>query len=321
MYFFPTNNCNPATGYGRMELALIDALKRAGEPVHLNQVEAGERALFIGNPKWIQTHGLTSRNWLFTMSESTQVSREWVNLINRYCERVLVPCPALVEIYVNSGVTVPVNYVPLGVDYHAPPFVERDPNPEVFTFLTYSLGDMRKGFDLAMMSFNRLFDKNPRYRMIVKCRDNPAFVEALEDEQIELVTGERPADEWSALLARSNAFVFPSRGEGFGLPPREAVLSGLPTLATEWLGMWDVAAWGYPITVGDMRPANFDVWAANEKGALWAEPSKESLDFQMQRVVKEYPVALERAKGGREYLLKHFSWDGVAELILEMMSR
>ena len=318
---YATNGMNRATGYGRMELGLMQGLIGCGADVRVVDKYTPPKydvTIVVGNPLWAQRIP-GRRKWVFTMSEATQVSQKWVDAINESVERVLVPAPPLVDVYHDSGVQVPVDYVPLGVDWNAPAYVNRDPHPEVFTWLTYSLGDLRKGAELAIMAFKRLYGGDDRYRMIIKCRDSARWLTGLMDPQISLVEGEQTDAEYHALLERCDAMVFPSRGEGFGLPPREATLSGLPTIATAWLGMWDVAQWGYALPVRELRPALFDTWDANADGSLWAEPDTTALERQMQTITLDYAAALETARAGRDYLLRGFNWRAVAGRIQQLL--
>lgn len=330
--FFPSNRMNPATGYGKMELGILSGLMATGAKVAMvDQFTAPTHniTLVTGSPEWGE--GVPGRKWVFTMSESTRVSKLWVGILNAQFERVLVPCPPLVDIYRDSGVTIPVDYVPLGVDYKAPAFVARDPEPAQFTWLTYSLGDMRKGADLAIMAFKRVCGDDPRYRLIIKCRDEAQWLTGLDDPQIELAQGQMDESAWHDLLRRCHAMIFPSRGEGFGLPPREAALSGMPVAATQALGMWDVEKWGYPIPVKGMRPCQFDYYEANDDGALWWEPdwgtldpvagtiTPGPLDAQMRAIMADYPAALAQAQRGRDYLLTYFTWEQVARQITDLL--
>jgi glycosyltransferase involved in cell wall biosynthesis len=317
---YATNRMNRATGYGRMELGLMQGLVDSGAAVRLVDPATPpkyEVTLVVGNPLWAKK--VSGRRWVYTMSEATQVSPEWVAAINECVERVLVPCPPLVDIYHASGVDVPVHYVPLGVDWEAPKFVQRDPEPEVFTWLTYSLGDLRKGAELAMMAFKRMHGGDMRYRMLVKCRDNPLWLTGLRDSQIEIVRGEQSDAKWHALLSECHAFVFPSRGEGFGLPPREATINGMPSIATAWLGMWDIARWGWAVPVRELSPALFDSWEANAEGSLWSEPDTVAMEAHMRAIEADYPAALKRARDGREYLLSQFGWGSSANRIQQLL--
>lgn len=318
MYLYATNDKNPRTGYGRMELGLLQGFQALG--IEVTEVSAerpasGGVTLIIGHPEWaLEAAVRNTRRWLYTMSETMRVSQDWVTAINAHFERVFVPCPDLVGIYHDSGVHIPVDYVPLGMDYDPPPYIERDPNPETFTFLFYALGDTRKGIDLSLFAFDRLFKGDMRYRAIVKCRDNPRYLTGLKSEQVTLLTGQE--ESWWQLMARCHAFVFPSRGEGFGFPPREAVLSGLPTIATQWLGMWDVTQWGIPLRVKELQPSEIYYDDANEARALWAEPDADDLDVKMQRVVDDYPLLLKEINQWREYLL-HYRWENTCQQIWE----
>lgn len=336
---WPTNGMNPATGYGRMEIGLAKALKKAGVIVNLALPQwqpSADVLITVGSPEWGQKLPKGTRAWCWTMSESTRPSHQWVTAMNRYFERVLVPCPPLVEYYKTAGVTTAVEYVPLGVDDtppSVPPHCDGEGGgglPETFVWLAYSLGDMRKAVEHALFAFKRVHGGDERFKMVIKCRDNPQFLTGLEDPQVELVRGETSTEAYHALLARCHAMVFPSRGEGFGLPPREAVLSGMPVIATEWLGMWDAAQWGYALPVKEMRPCQFDEYTANAEGALWSEPDwgrydaqgkviPGALDALMQQIVQDYPAALAKAKVGRAYLLREFGWNKAVQRILSLL--
>lgn len=318
--FFPSNRMNPATGYGRMELGLVKGLVGFGAQVELVDRWTPPKypvTIISGSPEWGED--VPGRKWAFTMSESNRVSQLWVNILNADFERVLVACPPLVDIYRDSGVTISVDYVPLGVDYRPPYSVPRDSHPPQFTWLTYSLGDMRKGADLAIMAFKRLCGDDPRYRLIIKCRDAAQWLTGLDDPQISLEQGELSEVKWHDLLVRCQAMIFPSRGEGFGYPPREAVLSGMPVVATQALGMWDVEKWGYPIAVKELRPCQFDYYEANDEAGQWWEPNRDSIDTQMATVMADYPAALAQAQRGRNYLLDYFTWEQTAQWIAALL--
>ena len=339
---YNTCGCNPFTGYGRVELGLAKGLQGRGVRLRL-WPEAGGIVLVSGYATWLDApHIADSRRWMMTMSETTLVSQKWVDVINKKAERVLVPCPGLVDVYQQSGVTVPVHYVPLGVDLFTPPTPPLPipphpyPSPQVerekgeggeqdtgnwkngrFVFLTYSLGDLRKGAELVIATFLRAFGGDDNYRLKIKARDGyNTWIAGLEHPQITVVTGVQLS--WDELLARADCFVFPSRGEGFGLPPREATLAGVPTIATRWLGMWDVDQWGYPLGYTRMRLAEFDQYEANAEGAEYVEPDAVQLQSLMEQVAADPASARMFAIRGREYLLANFTWDQTAQRIIAL---
>ena len=337
--FMPAAGCKPAHGYGKLEQALWSALVEQGVAIHplgnLNPV--GIRALsdaaFAGLRQPPPTAANTlitavpdlgddpisydSRLWLYTMSESNRVGEAYVSTINTLFTGVMVTCPDLVPIYHDSGVTVPVHYVPMGIT--PPPVLpQRRPQDNRFIFLTYSLGEMRKGAELAIMAFKELFGGDPRYQLLVKAPADPMpWLRVISDDQVILIDGKLSEQAWFDLLASVDCFIFPSRGEGFGLPPREAALVGTPTIATEWLGMWDVACWGYPIEVSELRGYSHDD-RANHRDALWAEPSMDSLKDWMRYVANNPDAARQKTERGRVYL-QEFTWARTAKLMIEIM--
>lgn len=328
--FMACAGLHPLTGYGKMEIAIWRELHKLG--VEINPLgfvresgiaalpeqarpknEPGKLAditLITGKPEMgLDFPARYTRRWLFTMSESDKVSDAWVRDINRYIERVIVCCPDLVKVYFNSGVRVPIHYIPLGVDYVEWPEQLTYRVRDKFCFLTYSYGDLRKGAELAILAFKSLFGEDDRFQLWVKERNiADTWVSNCADEQILVIKGETTEYAWQQLVWNANAFLFPSRGEGFGLPPREATLAGTPTLATQWLGMWDVEQWGLPINVLDLRQSGFDFEGPNARNSRWAEPSMDHMKSQMDWVVRNQQEARQIARDGRKYLLENFTW-------------
>jgi glycosyltransferase involved in cell wall biosynthesis len=320
--FFPTHNLNPITGYGKFELGLNNALREAGVKVHtpdFPQFGDAEHTLLIGNPEWIAAKQLPGKVWIWTMIETNRISEKWVNAINAGATGVFVTAPHMVDIFKKNGVSPPVYHVPLGLDYVVPQYVHRM-TTKPFYFLGYTYGDLRKGAELTLLAFNRLFEGNHDVRLILKTRNEGHWVRGLRHDQVDVVAEKLPEDEWQKLMWKCHCMVFPSRGEGFGLPPREATLTGMPTIATEWMGMWDVNRWGFPIDKYELKKATFDEWDANEEGSLWAEPDFHVIMEQMLTVYNGYKFAVEIARIGRNYLLSNNRWSAASQRVLRLMA-
>lgn len=191
-----------------------------------------------------------------------------------------------------------------------------------FVYMTYSYGDLRKGAHLVVQAFKMLFGNraNPGVQLWIKARDaEDTWLAGCVDRRIHVFDGEISDDEWAYLLRKADCFVFPSFGEGFGLPPREATLMGTPAIATGWLGLSDIHQWGLPVRVKRLTPAYFDDWGANGRGARWAEPDVVHLSSQMRWVMANPAAAQAIAARGREYLLRYFSWGRTAERICRVI--
>lgn len=336
---YTTSGMNPHTGYGKLEIGLINGLQSIGVEVHphgpltwdaVRLMKDTDRAALVarlplpcptiitGLPQ--NGEQVSGERWFYGMSESTQVSDYWVEDLNRLYTGVFVPCPELVTIYQKCGVTIPVYDVGMGNDYHLPParlgFKRWDGKGE-FIFLSYSYGDMRKGAHLAMLAFKQLFHDQPNMKLWIKARGaRQSWLAGCQDEQITVYHDAMTEDEWLRLLRQAHCFVFPSYGEGYGLPPREATLAGTPTIATQWLGLHDIDQWGYAVKVGRMLPAQFDTYEANGENGQWAEPDTEALKRQMLSVVADYNRATYKAYKGRQYLLKQ-TWAKTAITMME----
>lgn len=345
---------SPYNSYGKIQLALIRQFKAMGIEVnvigdlHPHGTEWLEREC---GSDWLEAHyqkpveadvtlafykpqdalpkkkWLADRLWLLTMSESTAVSEKWVEAINERYERVFVAAPELVNIYAASGVQVPVHCVPLGLDFEPfPEPVARQNHVAQFIWLTQSVGDGRKGAELAVQAFKKAFGDDARQRLWIKSRyAADTWIGQIDDPQVYVVPGRLSEWEWQELLRNAQAFIWMTHGEGFGLPIREAVLTGMPAIGTQWLGMHDIDQWGWPVPVARMEEAypqrSEEQMEANAPGAMWAVPDVDEASGMMQRVAEKYEDALKIAQRGREYLMSGFTYEKTAEAMVQWLQQ
>jgi glycosyltransferase involved in cell wall biosynthesis len=181
-----------------------------------------------------------------TMFEASRLPADWPAKFNR-ARAVIVPSSFVADSFRASGVTVPLEVVPDGIDPAVYPYLARPPRPGVTTLIVgavynrvYGLPGIadRKHLPEGIAAWQRAFDGDPDARLILKCRwgqraDFPA------DPRITLVADEertRGIARWYAaadvLLALGN--------EGFGLPLIEGMATGLPVIALASEGQADV---------------------------------------------------------------------------------
>lgn len=333
------NKLNPITGYGKMEIGVTREIAKRGIDVNFCSEINYEGMQFIKGAKIGSASRLDSKtvnlcfgspygapkrgfNALFTMSESDRVGEKWVEAINADFDIVFVCNRDLVGIYKTSGVEIPIYYAPLGLDFpEFPTWYDRtERKRERFVFTTYSYGDIRKGADLAITAFKTEFAKDKNKELWIKCRTTKNnWLGRFEDTQIRIFEGDYTNADWFSMLNKSDAFVFPTRGEGFGLPPREAALTGLPTFATEWLGTGDIGEWGIPIKVESMRPALLGEGGANSKSAQWAMPSVENLRLMMRDVADNHLLWLEHNHRVAQGYLRAQTWEKTVSEIFKVL--
>lgn len=284
--------------------------------------------LVFGNPfkadPWLVR---TTRHWLYTMTETDLMNPDWVNEINAHYERVIVPVLPLVDVLEASGVTVPIHVVPIGLDTLPPiaPALRRPANPAGRIVLGYSLGGSRKGALHTIMAFKAVFSDRPDAQLWIKMRSYDtvpnSWIWGCQDPQIQLLTGSWGETAWRRLLTLADWFVFPSRGEGYGMPPREAVLyAQTPAVVTPFLGMYDAEHWAYPVAIQRMIPAVFEADTVNAKGARWAEPSLDGLIARLAWLDEHDAEAQDCAVAGQQYL-SQFTHRRAAEQVLALLER
>jgi len=251
-----------------------------------------------------------------TMFESTQLPDGWADKLNT-CQAVIVPSRFLVDIFRSNGVTAPIEVVPLGISEAFQP-VARPAHPRPFRFL--AMGDnRRKGWDVAFRAFHMAFGRDPAYELVIKVR-RKGFRFEVRAENVRTIAEDMTNEELATLFGSVDAFVFPTRGEGFGLPPREAAATGLPVITTAWGGTADdLVAWGYPI-----RYRLVDAWPDDPKLkglGLWAEPDVEHLAEQMRYVASGAPGVRAMAEHSARRVRNLYSWRRFAEGVLEAWKR
>lgn len=92
----------------------------------------------------------------------------------------------------------------------------------------------RKNLRLVLEAWTRLAD--PDARLVVVGRDDfeePDVLRALAAEPRAIHLADVPQDELWALYRHAGVFLFPSLGEGWGIPVLEALASGTPVVASD----------------------------------------------------------------------------------------
>jgi glycosyltransferase involved in cell wall biosynthesis len=174
-----------------------------------------------------------------TMREDTLVPRARINAINQTATLLYVPCRHNLDSFRECGVRVPMKVLPYGVDPALFPYLERmRSGDEPFTFGAVGALSPRKGIDVLVRAFREEFGPAEPVRLVLKSVDELPFVPPA-DPRIRVITGFWSHDALLRLLEEMDAFILPSRAEGFGLCGLEAMATGLPTIATNWSGPAD----------------------------------------------------------------------------------
>jgi len=130
-----------------------------------------------------------------------------------------------------------------------------------------------------------------------------------------------PIQELVKLYHSAHCFVFPTRGEGFGLTRAEAMATGLPCIATNFSGLTDFfnGDVGYPIPY-KVAPAKVTSPAAGDLGEVdvaYADVVK--MVDRMIWVRKNWKSAFRKGCRASGYIHQNFTWERSAQTLVDII--
>jgi len=272
----------------------------------------------------------------FTTTEVDGIPQDWVQCLNEMDE-VWVTSQFAYDSFKNSGIKVPMYVIGEGVDpnYFHPGIAPFDKLPkEKFRFLSNFAWGRRKGVDVLFEAFKKEFSADEDVCLMIKTL--PAYWGHKITDELKLMY-DRPGSaniylydveiERYALgrfYTSGHAFVWPSRGEGYGLPALEALACGLPVIATnhsahlEFLTKNGQPRGGVELVSGKVRP-----YPGGDSiyyhGFNWFEPSVDDLRKKMRMVFENYQKYKDAAIESSADVRKEFSWQVSTERIIERL--
>jgi glycosyltransferase involved in cell wall biosynthesis len=177
----------------------------------------------------------------FSMHESTAIPEQWVMLLNGNFDAVLVPDPWCVDIYKNSGVTIPIFVLPL-VTYLDDFLSARPKQHKSVPFIFGNLSGTwnRKNIPFLMEAFVKAFEKTQaNVKLVIKTRGGDDWKEAYalhkkyKNKNIFFKIHGMSWKNYVSAMANFNCYVSFSKGEGFSFSPREAMALGIPVIISD----------------------------------------------------------------------------------------
>lgn len=252
-----------------------------------------------------------------TMFETDMVPVQWRRTIET-ASRLWVPSAFNLETFVAGGVPREmIDLVPLGLEVEN---LDLDgptldlPERRAVAFVSVFEWTYRKGWDILLRAWAQAFTRSDDVCLFVRTSFRALDIEATirnylrgagfdpaRVAPIVVLPKKLSQADLAALYRSADAYILPTRGEGFGLPYLEAMALGLPVIGTAWSGMTDFvdARTGYLI---DARLVQITSPLITRivpiyKDQRWAEPSVPGTVAQLRRVFEQRDEA--RAIGAR----------------------
>lgn len=275
-----------------------------------------------------------------TMFETDGIPPGWAERCNLFTE-IWVPTEFNRETFARSGVVrEKIRIVPGCIDLSK---YDRTALPRMrlkdapgFRFLSIFDFQPRKGWDVLLDAYLTEFSLRDDVTLVLKVtgfharqitpaeeirrfiakrgyRDLPRFI---------VIDGKLPERELLSLYASCDAFVLPSRGEGWGRPYMEAMALGLPTIATRWSAhlafMNDRNS--FLVDVEGLEPCERTWDNPLYRGQQWAVPSISSLRARMRFVVDDRDQARHRGEQAARDIAERFDRPVVAKQFLDTLA-
>lgn len=328
--FTLAGNITRYDGYGYMTMKLGAVLRERGNQVvslaHLDRqpVTLEGPTVLAMSPEWLAERNLSyapEQTVLLTMFEADRIPSHWPEIINGLAG-CIVPNVWNLKVFKDCGVTIPIFVAGLGIDAGEYPLLRRrrwwnddqinERRP--YTFFWSGTPDRRKGWDLTYKAFRTAFGDSDDVRLIMHFRQMPPGLRGCKDANVEIVSGKLLHSQWLLSLRRADCFLFPTRGEGWGLPPREAAATGLPVICTRWSGTDDVDRWGLPLRLTRLVQADYGFWDTAELGR-WAEPDAEHLVQLLRWCYAHRAESAARGKSAAIWLHQRQTWEQMADAV------
>jgi glycosyltransferase involved in cell wall biosynthesis len=322
------------------ELGMVDGeTRRKLDAIRAVQVSATATWVRGYTPRREYSKG---RRICFTMMETQTVHPDFVRSLNCYDE-CWTPTSWNRETFRASGVSIPINVVPLGVnpEVFKPDHPGKLPEAELlstkrigakeipggFVFVTMYQPTFRKGLPILLEAFATAFANDPEAALILATTIHSygnverELAKRCSRARVYGLRGTLSEKQLANLFCSSHAYVSASVGEGWNLPLCEAAACGIPVVAGRHTAhaeiLSDETAYlfdpqGYSPIPGSEKVCH---WYENQPFARFGKDSIHQLATLFKNVKSQYAEAKTRAASLSQVIRTRYSWDASARAV------
>lgn len=198
----------------------------------------------------------------------------------------------------------------------------KENNNETFKFLSIFQWLPRKGYDVLLEAYFKEFNENDNVALVIKTSSlNYSVIPSSQilgsishikrkfkkNIPVYVLPTSVKYNKILDLYRECDAYVQPSRAEGYCRPLLEAMASGLPAIATGWGGQTDFANNNNAYLLDyDLVPVDKQWYTGDfQPDQVWGNPSVEHLQRLMREVYENRDVAKHKAKLAKQLTMEY----------------
>jgi glycosyltransferase involved in cell wall biosynthesis len=298
-----TQNISGTNGYGYATICMIDSLRALGHEVNDNDEKADVEIWFDQPEHWNFSKGpykIGYHPW-----ESTKLQPGWSEVMNQ-CDEIWTPSPLIASWYRDfNNITLPIFVYEHGIEHEWAP-VKREPTTHV-KFLHVGAEASRKGGWESVRLFRKAFSGatyRDDVRLTLKMVNSSWVAQMRELGKVRYIDEKYSIQEMLQLFYHHDVYIYPSRGEGFGLTPLQALATGMPTIT--------VPDWAPYSQYLDPRlnlrsRLTTTNWTDIHPGNMF-EPNEDDIVDRLRWVVENYDSARDFACENAFKVHEHYDW-------------
>jgi glycosyltransferase involved in cell wall biosynthesis len=276
----------------------------------------------------------------YTVWETSKIDLRWTQACNKVDE-VWIPCEWNMQVFRDSGVTVPLYKIPHAIDVPNLDVLQNfnieEAPQDMYVFYSIFQWQERKNPYGLLTAYNAAFTGIEDVLLILKTynRDQAENVEEVKRLVLEfrkyisldhypkilLIVENMSRENVLALHNRGDCFVLLQRSEGWGLPHFEAAACGKPVITSRYGGQTEFLSDENSYLVDyTLCPVTGMPWSPYYRGdQLWCEPNLEHAVKLMRHVYNNKDEAAEKGRKARRYVEENFTWDKVGSMLVDRL--